>query len=266
MSLVKHKRRRSASQLKQFRTCGEYFRLARIIRVPQQESAASAQGSAFHAAAERWERSGRTINPEVAYVHEYGVALTRLEERQPRERWRIWGRGSNVEADIENRLVRGSDQIRIYTDRMLESGILPCELPDGSLAVEVSFEMDIGPCIVVGSIDVLVDEMETYGRIKVRDLKTGTKEASPIQLAIYAMAARNVLGMDVWHGDFYYGKDGQFSDTYDLSRFTDEYIIREFEIMEDAIESRLLHPSPGSDCFTCPVKGYCKEIGNRTIE
>lgn len=264
MSLERtEKRRRSASQLKQFRTCGEYFRLARLERVPQRESAASIQGSAFHETACEWELSGRQINPAGDFTLRYGRMISDLDAKVPRKEWRVWGRGRDVDADIETRLTNGREQITNYCLKMRDNYTFPADLPDGSPAVEVHFEMDIGPCIVVGAIDVIVDEMSTYNRYKVRDLKTGSRESSPIQLAIYAMAARHTLGMDIWHGDFYYAKDDSFSETYDLSRFTDRYIIREFEIMEEAIERRLLHPSPGSDCFTCPVKGYCKEIGSK---
>lgn len=250
------KRRRSASQLKMFRKCGEQYRLIKFERIPQQESAASIQGSAVHYAAEQWERSGRTIDIAEVYDAEFERLLKKVSEKSPITEWRVWGRGTDVQKDIDSRRQAGREQAKTLAEMFKAKQI--AELPDGSPAVEVHFELDLGPCIVVGSIDRIDDH---DGLLAVEDIKTGIREASPIQLGIYALAARDILGMDVWQGDFYYAKDASYSDPYDLSRFTRRYIEDQFSIMEKMIDERLLAPSPGGECFTCPVKSHCKEIG-----
>ena len=250
------KRRRSASQLKMFRTCEERYRLIKFERVPQQESAASVQGSAVHHAAEQWELSGRTINIGDTFDVEFDRLLATTAERSPTSEWRVWGKGSDVQKDIETRRTLGRGQAETLAITFQTKKI--AELPDGTPAVEVRFELDLGPCIVVGSIDRIDDH---DGTMVVEDIKTGVREASPIQVGIYALAAREILGYDVWQGDFYYAKDGTYSPSYDLSRFTRAYLEDQFSIMEKKIEQRLLTPSPGGECFTCPVRTNCKEIG-----
>lgn len=249
------KRRRSVSQLKTFRSCPHAYQLMKLERVPQQESAASIQGSAFHHAAYLWELD-RGTNYRVEYLNEYSRLLVETEKKSPRSSWRVWGKGSDVDADIERRRETGLEQIESFVQNF--ENRYAVEIMPGLPAVEVMFELDIGPCILVGSID-RIDQVGSS--IVVNDLKTGTREASPIQLGVYAFAARHTLGISPLVGDFFYAKDGVFSDPYDLSRFTDDYIVEQFTILEKAIENRTLFPSPGPSCFTCPVKQYCKELG-----
>jgi CRISPR/Cas system-associated exonuclease Cas4 (RecB family) len=251
------KRRRSASQLRLFRECPEKFRLTKLERIPQQESAAAIQGSAVHYAAERWEVAGRPTDfiGRVASA-EFDRLVRTTAAKAPIESWRVWGKAT-VEEDIASRRAAAVEQAELVA--AAHRDIFPIELPDGSPAVEISFRVDIGPCEIVGSID-RINEHPEAGPI-VEDLKTGTREHTPVQLGIYAMAARAALGEDTWQGTFFYAKDGKFSKPYDLSRFTREYLAEQFSIMEDAINKKLLFPSPGAGCFTCPVKKYCRELG-----
>lgn len=254
---MENKRRRSASQLAMFRSCPEKFRLIKLQRVGDQQSAAAIQGSAFHetAAAIELEDPNALRSPERYFLTQYDKLIEETEKKAPRSSWRVYGRGNDVDGDIQKRRETGLSQVESFMARRSADGWVIDTTPDGSPAVEVRFSLEFETFVIIGSID----RIESCGRV--RDLKTGTREATPMQLGIYALAARELLGYDIWEGDFYYAKDDTMSETYDLSRFTKQYIERQFATMNRMVEMDLLIPSPGPDCFTCPVRYWCRELG-----
>lgn len=251
------KYKRSVSQLRMLRECGEKFRLLKIERKPDRPSAAMVQGIAFHEAYELWERSDRKIDAVATYHQTYDAKVAEISQATPLTEWIKYGKIGSVQKDIEARRERGAEQVETYIDHCLKAPWRVWHLPDESPAVEVDFEIDVGTSIVRGKIDVILEW--TDGQLTVRDMKTGNKESSAIQLGLYKVAANECLGLDITYGDYYYAKTGELSDPIHLGNFDLAYLANQFETADKIIEQRLFLASPGSNCFQCPVQKYCRE-------
>jgi putative RecB family exonuclease len=251
--------KRSVSQIKQFRRCPESFRLERIERLGGKPSAAAIQGSAFHEAYRLWESSGRTVRPDLIFTKLYDEMIEEERQVTPLDSWQVWGKGVKVLPDIAKRRESGIEQIQKYCNRVANGTDSVIELPDGSLAIEVPFEVAVGPGIVRGQIDVLY--RSGTGINVVRDLKTGVRESSAFQLGVYALAAEKQYEIPCKWGDYYYAKDDTTTPPIDLSHFTEEYISSQVRVIESAIANNLFMAQPSSGCFSCPVSGHCREFG-----
>lgn len=250
------KYRRSVSQVKLMRKCPEQFRLLKIVGEEYVPSVAAIQGSAFHSTYQAWEISGRQIDPELVFGLEFDMMMENESSKTPLSRWKVWGRGRTIDEDINIRRDTGSNQIFTYTQRCLNDPWIPMVM-NGLPAVEVPFQVDIGKTNVVGSVDTIV---EYKGDMKVRDLKTGGREASAFQLGLYAVALQLQYGLRIVHGDFYYAKDDTTSKPYDLRNFTVDYLSTQLEALETIIQNNAFLASPSSDCFNCPVMKKCREF------
>ncbi|MEU1881937.1 PD-(D/E)XK nuclease family protein [Streptosporangium sp. NPDC020072] len=253
--------RRSVSQLKSYVTCPEAFRLRRVARVPTQPAAWTVQGIAVHAAIEAYEKSWRTISvAEAEDVFEQvwvrGVAEA-LEREPDLDAWMTGGK-KKTEKDIEDRHLAGAGQVRTYVEYVATDPLRVWTLPDtGEPASEVEFLITLGNVDVRGFIDLILVDPQT-GQLKVRDIKTGSKRPSDaIQLAVYRQAVMDCFGVDVRWGDYWMAKDGRPMPPEPLAKFTREWLIREFRMMDDA-ESRGDYPSnPGDHCRICDVAAHC---------
>lgn len=255
------KRSRSVSQIKLMRQCPERYYWARIKREPFVPSAAIIQGTAFHETYAEWELSGRKIDVGAAYLSIYKRELDKYAEEIPITKWTVWGRGRSVVEDIEIRRELGKQQALTYSERCKseKDEWRVYRLPDGDLAVEVAFSIDIGTTNVVGSIDV-IREITPADVLVVRDMKTGLRENTPFQLGLYAYAANVTCGINIVLGDFYYAKDDTVSKYYDLRNFTPEYLGQQFLILEETINQNLWMARPSADCYNCPVYHKCREF------
>ncbi|GIJ38479.1 hypothetical protein Vwe01_18040 [Micromonospora andamanensis] len=261
---VKH---RSVSQLSTFSKCGEQYRLERIARAPTRPAAWFHQGTAFHLAVETWERNSRQDFPgdiTDLYLWEYDRLIAADREREPNPaRWLTGGR-TKAEDDISRRRERGAAQVEGYMDWALRNSGRVFWGPDGP-AVEVEFRLNLDGVEVVG----FIDQLWQYGSGAVgpRDLKTGSKLPDwPLQLGVYRIAVEELFGFLPRWGDFYMAKNNAPEKPVDLSRFTREWVTRQFHMLEDGIQAGAFLPNPGDSCRTCGVAEFCTALGNRASE
>jgi putative RecB family exonuclease len=257
---------RSVSSLKMYRLCGRQWEEVRFNKVPRQPAAWLPQGTGFHVGYEAWERSDRTLDKadwSLAYYTSFDEELAKYDLEYPdRNKWLTVGR-TKIENDIANRRERGIEQLDRYIARCIEESDKwkVWRLPDDSPALEVSFAVYLTPTIlVVGYIDVLVEWPN--GMISVRDLKTGKREETALQLGMYAVAAKRLFEEEVTFGDFYYAKDDTYSPLIHLVNLDEDYFIREFEMMEKGIDGRIFLTNPGDHCALCPAQDICPEFGS----
>jgi CRISPR/Cas system-associated exonuclease Cas4 (RecB family) len=251
---------RSVSQVKLFRSCPELFYWERIKGSPYVPSAASIQGSALHSAYASWEASGRSIDVVKEYQRCYADGIIKDSQRMPLASWKVWGRGRGVGEDIEIRRELGAQQVLTLTERAVAEQNLwrPAEMPDGSQAVEVPFMFNLRGIQIKGAVD-LVREMHD-GTLVVRDIKSGGRESTPLQLGVYKLALESIARFDIAGGDFYYAKDDTESPMFSLNQFSEEYLWRQFRVIDETIKNDLWVARPSSDCFNCSVKRKCREF------
>ncbi len=265
------RKRRSFSQLSSYINCSEAYRLERVVRPrpPKRPAPWFTLGLAIHKALENWEATHRTSDMEADFIEEYNrVRALQLEEQPDLSLWINPWRGKTVHQALDMNFEKGLEQIRAYKEwhndpnNVLNPMIDP---EDGSVWVEVPFDIELGRVPVVGFID-LVDENGLP-----LDLKSGAaKNSKPLQLGLYRTALKKQYGIDGSTGQFFYTKvDGRsrhgLSEQYDTTRYTEEYLTDLFEAMEKGIENEIYLPNPGDGCGICPVMEWCREKGSSPI-
>lgn len=254
---------RSVSQLKLYRQCSLSWKFQKFDKIKNQPAAWLPQGTAFGYVAEVWEKSNRLMQipqQREIYFDKFDEEINKYKEIQPDlNQWLTMGR-TKIQNDIDNRRERGWEQWERYRDRALTEEWRPWELPDGTPGAEVKFALETPFGLLRGAVD-LVKEWPT-GEITVNDLKTGNREKSSIQLAIYRLVLNEIFGLDITRGSFYYAKDDTYSDMLDLTSLDNEYLKGEFESMERGIDNRVFNANVGDHCALCPAKNNCKEYNS----
>lgn len=254
---------RSVSQLKTYAKCSEQYRLEKIARVKSPPAAWTVRGTAMHKAIEVWELSGRTADAVAVYYEEYDRGIAEARQEYPDiSKWPrplSWG----AETTIEKYREKAADAVRAY---VAEATSPDCqwsiaELPDGSAAIEVPFRIQFGSVEVIGYIDQI--RYWRNGAYSVCDLKAGAGEDGGIQLGTYKVVGSELLGFDIRYGEYWSGKKGGSAGILDLSRFTREFLTRQFEALDRGIRAEVFLPSPSDGCKMCGVKEFCRERGDQ---
>ncbi|MET8684828.1 PD-(D/E)XK nuclease family protein [Streptomyces sp. NPDC004732] len=253
-------RPRSVSQAKQYDQCPYGYYLARIKREPELQAAWLGHGVAVHAAAEAWEKSGRSLGLEGAqevFKGEYAKMANRGLEAEPNETgWQASGPYTGF-VDLERRWGLGLDQVRKYLD-WYEAN--PDQViwkdAEGKAAIELKFDLDLDGVQVIGFIDQVIETKKNGPRA--RDIKTGVipKADDTFQLDTYALAMKDQYGISCETGDFWSGKTGRPSRARKLSASRDQ-IVEVFKTMDEGVKAQDFRPKPGEACGRCPVQRSC---------
>ncbi|MEV6419045.1 PD-(D/E)XK nuclease family protein [Streptomyces sp. NPDC051662] len=250
---------RSVSQLEQFEKCPRQYELRRVERIVPRPAAWSHQGSAFHAAIETYEVSGRKLTADQVanmFHRDYSTRVREsLKEEPDLDRWMTAGTGGA--SDIEARYVLGLEQTRAYV-RWAE-GAGPVIWRDGQGAgVERHLTASISGVTVQGYVDQLLAQPD--GAVRVRDLKTGSTR-SKFQLETYGVLTRKVLGLTVNDADWFMAKTGKPSRPIDLTKVTEEAVGARFVSMDQAVKDAVnagdFAAKPGFHCRFCDVSHAC---------
>lgn len=215
----------------------------------------------MHEAAEAYERSGRQMTLEQTqdvFRESYANHVNAYCETTPN--LQAWFRSGPYagDVDIERRYGIGLEQTAKYIDFY---SAYPDEViwiaPDGTPGIEIGFDVDLDGVQVRGFIDAVI--VRPDGTVLVRDNKTGNKPGDDFQLAVYAVALAIQFGVDQPQvGDYWMGRTGEPTTTYDLSGWTREKVSAKFRELEDNITAGSFDPLPEkSKCMFCDVSASC---------
>ncbi|MET8839705.1 PD-(D/E)XK nuclease family protein [Streptomyces rubiginosohelvolus] len=264
MSVVENQPR-SVSQTQQYEQCGWRWYLQRVARVRPRPAAWSIHGTAFHSAAEAWERSSRTLAADEVtelFHDEYTSNVNAaLAEEPDTGRWMSAGRYTGGE-DIERRYHLGMEQTAAYVEwSKANRPALWTEPRKREPALELSFMVELGGVPVRGFIDQALDEGD--GSVRVRDLKTGTMK-SKFQLQTYSVAVRKLWGVAVNKADWYLARDGRLSRPLKVGEVSEDEIGQRFADMDAAVKRGDFPANPGFDCRFCDVSHACVFFSTKT--
>ena len=266
-------KRLSHSQLTSYMSCSEQYRLVRRRHLPDSYSWALAGGSAFHSWTELFDK-GIPLEPDafVQFLDEQvRSALTdsrnslfdesdikptgRASKDWPNKRDRAWWEH------------HGPIFAQQYIDwRAGDNDLMPKESVSGKdFWVEYEVNTELGGIPVLGFIDRLILD-SPFGKPVILDIKTGKEPGTNLQLATYAAAASEQLGIEIKHGAFYLAEKGELSAIMDLSKYTREHIESMYDDARRGIEAGVYLPNPNAFCSTCPVRQYCRLYGNNPPE
>lgn len=259
---------RSVSQYNKYTQCSEEYRLSYVDKPNSSWAPAAwlAQGSAFHEAVQGWEESGRSPQFDIgqAYVVSYDGQIEEFRRREPDLGKWLKAPKTSTEDDIANRRSRGLQQLQNYVDYAEENDFVVADIDEWTLAIEVPFELRLGEIVIKGAIDQILMHPTGY---EVRDLKTGNRESAMFQLAVYKVAVEKIFGWPVVKASFFYAKDKKLVtlEENQLSRYTEEYLTELFTTLDEGIRGRIFLPNPGGHCTMCPVRKYCREMGDQPV-
>lgn len=259
---------RSFSQLSLYAACGELFRRKKIDlpRPPEQPAAWLVHGNALHAAYPLWEEAGRHGQIAEYYIEQWDLELAKQMEVQPDwEQWALTPRVKTVEQDLKLRKEAGIRQAANFQLHVESAEWYPAELDDGQLALEVDFVLEFDENFARGYID-LVKYWPKEKAYTICDLKTGSPQDDYRQLSLYALAAREVLGLDVTLGEYWYTKldavprsgdgAGRSSGMRQVGRpeFGRDYWNHQFTMLERGIRNEIFIHNPSR---SCEISGLC---------
>ncbi|GAB3475413.1 RecB family exonuclease [Amycolatopsis cihanbeyliensis] len=258
--MVEH---RSVSQYKDYAACPYRYYLQRVQRAWSRPAAWLPQGTAVHAAAEAWERSGRRLSVEQAqqvYRDEYERGVNELADDTPNLTY-WFGSGPRYPGpdDVERRFAKGLEQVdryvTYYTRQHPEEVIWIT--PDGTPAIELEFGVDLGGVEVRGFIDQVIMP-HTQASPVVRDIKSGRQPGDEFQLATYARALEQTYDIEITTGDYWMGVSGKPTIPYDLTGWSADRLGDEYAKVDDGIRAERFDPAPEADkCRFCPVANAC---------
>ena len=257
---------RSWSQLEQYSAelggCAYRYYLARIERVWKKPAAWLPMGSAVHYAAEQWERSGRTMPREAVkdvFRASYKEEVDAYLEETPNTRyWQASGVYTG-DLDIPRRYGKGLEHVDHYLNWYEKH---PEEViwitPDGTPAIELEFQLDLGGVEVRGKLDQAVKIGPPGGPIVARDIKTGNKPGKVEQLSLAGVAITAANPAVIPHkGDFLMTKSGAPTYPYDLINV--DVLTEKFVTMDAGVRAGDFPASPDdTKCDRCDVANSCK--------
>lgn len=249
---------RSVSQTQQYEECAYRFYLQRVERVPERPAAWCHQGTAFHSAAEKFEKEGRQATEEELvqlFSDQYSALVNKSMHQEPNlDRW-MTANKKPAGLDIEERYTLGQQQVREYAQwsKTNKPSFTTVKNDKGEekIGLELYFKVELGGVVVRGYIDQLLEK-------RVRDLKTGSTK-SPFQLETYKVAAEKQWGLEVNSGDWYMAKTGKLSPVkgLDLSGVTEEQVAARYVVMDQGVKAGRFPASPGWNCNYCSVSHAC---------
>jgi len=248
---------RSVSQTEQYEKCGYQYYLQRVEKVTPRPAAWSFQGTAFHSAAEKFEKEARTPSEEEMiqfFSDRYSALVNKSMKEEPNlDRW-MTANKKPAGQDIEDRYKLGQNQVRDYARWSKENKPSFVTVKDDKgekkIGLELYFKVELGGVMVRGYIDQLFPK-------KVRDLKTGSTK-SHFQLETYKVAAGKQWGLEINKGDWYLGKTGKLSRTVDLSGVTEEQVAARYVEMDQGVKAGRFEAKPGFHCQFCDVSHACQ--------
>lgn len=276
----------SYSQISGYASCGERYRLERVIGVPQTPSWALVGGKALHAATEVSDNALLNGHPQPAPTTTFNDAFDKEIADQeayvaasgmdfPRETWRAAGRASKTWPEKENEAWwRHHGPVFLANwQRWLSTSGYDIHIDDqGDPAIELEINLNLGEVMgeevtALGYVDRVL-EVPGSRALMVVDLKTGSRpQPTNRQLGFYRVGLKQDKGLDVPFGAFWDARGGGTSVPADLTHYTEERLVTQAHSLVAARLGGLYLPNPGSLCSSCSVKEYCFEyMGRDAIE
>jgi DNA helicase-2/ATP-dependent DNA helicase PcrA len=253
----------SYSQLAAFEKCPLQYKFAFILKVPTRGKAVFSFGKTMHNTLYDFLKF---VNEEktIAQTDLFGEKttkktakkdknkdfeeLTKLYEKNWIDEW--YGSKSDKEAYYK----KGKETIKNFYQEYIKNPPKILKI-NGSLALEMSFNLKIGEHTLFGVID-RIDQMPKG--VVIIDYKTGQSKEKPDkeQLLIYQIAAQEVLHLKPKQLAYYYLDDGKFVSFLGSEK---ELSAQKEKIIEEIgkIKNSEFEPTPGWQCQYCDFKDIC---------
>ncbi len=227
----------SASDIETYRTCPLKYKFARVFRIPQEPTVNQRFGIVVHQVLERYHQSGgRTVDELLGLLDA------------------AWRRGGLGGTDEERQLREKADSaLQRYHERFRAEDSEP-------LWFEKPFQFRMGPHVLRGRVD-RVDRLPD-GTHELIDYKTGrpksrTQLRDDVQLALYAVAAREAWRVDSSQQAYLYVLDDE-KVLVPTEEMDEDWISETVLEVADGILGQGFEPTPSySACSMCDYRIAC---------
>jgi hypothetical protein len=259
----------SHSTLADWKECGEKVRLRKNVGVKSDPSWSLVGGSLVHTITENQDLLdfGITAEGPDDFTPETWEAAIREEEEKSdtdRETWRAAGRASKEWPDKENDkwwLHHGPRMVRNWRRFITGAAWQVALTPDGSPAVEIDLDTEMGGVPFKGYIDRVIED--AFGNLYIVDLKTGSRDPmNDEQLGEYHVALDKKYNGN-WtpqFGAYFMNRKGTTTQIVDLTKFADGRLEHDFSKVWTAIQADVFVPKVGPLCGSCGVRRYCRAV------
>lgn len=241
----------SFSSIESWLTCGERYRLEKIVGVERQDAWYLLGGSAVHSATEMLDK-GEQTDPQIAWEIAWASQVATVKDPST---VRAGGRATKEYPNKEDSrwwAVHGPDFVRAWINwrdaRVNEGWTI--------LEVEHPFEVELGGVPVRGFIDRIMADQ--HGQVHCVDLKTGSHApSSALQLGIYSIGYEATTGVKPTIGFYFMNRKGEPTAAESLIKYTPELVGLWFEKARAAIEAEVFIPHASGLCKSCVVQDKC---------
>ena len=248
----------SYSSLDTLLTCGEKYRLTKVLGAPQSDAWYLFGGSAVHDATEMLDK-GEQEDPAKAWSIAWEKQMERVVDAS---KVRAAGRATKANPNKEDQAwweKSGLEQVKGWVEWVAARKAAGWTL----LETEAAFEVTLGSTPVRGYIDrVFVTDT---GETLILDLKTGGRQPqSTVQLGVYRQGYLKKTGTDSFLGTYFMTRQGgaDYEPTvHSLTHYTEDMLGRWYDRAKAIVEAGLFVPHVGPLCPSCSVAPHCEAVG-----
>ena len=250
----------SFSSLESWLTCGERYRLEKVIGVASTKAWYLLGGSAVHEATEIIDKAYLAGEEQPTADEAWNTAWAKqIATLEANEEVRAGGRVSKEWPEKEN-AAWWSHHGPTFTQSWVDWR--DKQIADGwqLLEVEHAFQIELGTVPVRGFIDRIL--ADANGQVHVVDLKTGSHTpAGALQLGVYSLGYEANTGVKATIGEYFMNRKGQPSPSESLLKYTPEVVGKWFDMARRAIEAEVFVPHVTAMCGSCSVQKFCVARG-----
>ncbi|MFA5432382.1 MAG: UvrD-helicase domain-containing protein [Candidatus Paceibacterota bacterium] len=250
----------SYSQLESFRKCPLEYKFRSIFRIPMRGKSVFSFGKSIHQTLHRFvleslKTSAVDQKDLFGKKAELGVlSFKDLLNIYEKEWISDWYESATVKKEFYE---KGKESLKLFYDDFVKNKAEVLFINDEP-ALEKNFNLKINGDVFIGTID-RIDKLAAG--VEIIDYKTGSPKKTlakdeKLQLLIYAVAAKKVLGLHPIKLSYYYLDDGSFC-SFNVSDDDIEDTEKQIKDLLDKIKRSNFKPSPGWHCQYCDFKDIC---------
>jgi len=257
----------SYSGMNTYQECAKKYELSYITQAPKGGAVWFVGGLAVHRATEEWDRAqvaDTSLDLPTVWRKVFNEELEKQRAKDPDQlNWRKGGvKADNPQGeDIAHWYsVLGPSLVESYLAWRKRSSWEIWTTPDGEPAIE----MDVGGSLPgMGGVEFkgYLDRIfynPQLDQLHVVDLKTGTrKPENGVQLGIYSAAVEHRWSTPVFTGAAFMNRKGTLAESWNLTKYTPEYVGNNFAQLYAAIQAGAFAPHPARHCGMCDVASAC---------
>ncbi len=230
----------SYSQLESFRKCPLEYKFRSILKIPIRGKSVFSFGKTIHATLYR-------------FVKEQNLDLKILYKIYDEEWINDWYQSLEEQKEFKE---KGKKILKsFYEDFKNNNKVLSI---NDELALEKNFQLKLNGDVIIGTIDRIE---EIKGGVEIIDYKTGSPKKTlakedKLQLLIYALASKQVLGLNPVKLTYYYLEDCSKA-SFEVKEGMLEKTEEELKDLMNKIKRSNFKPSSGWHCQFCDFRDIC---------